>query len=384
MFPLYRATKGEPEVRRARRDASWHDDLRRLQRRALKFIGPLMPRNAPIEYWDIPGTAHVLGRAASYNEWRNDALDYMVDEGHFVADRDLAALPQVSPDTAHLYNLVFFTLPDASALGTNAHATPLSIAGPGCTSIMSTMTLPVYHAFWVARARTGHPGLFRRPLWPAERRDDLLAALNVAATVRAAEQRDGGDDDIVEAAETAAERTARYKSHIYTHTACLLCGAPNGGPIHMATTCTRREIIDRRDTTVLKTLGSEMLALGDALAQAMHVAKPDAALHAAAAALKADDGAEGTFIAAHFVTATPWPAIAPRNDWHVAKALGGLFDKNPKGASLAAFSNKWMTAANDAVRIICSDWTELLSPAQARALVDAGHVYAPSGADRRL
>ena len=42
-----------------------------------------------------------------------------------------------------------------------------------------------------------------------------------------------------------------------------------------------------------------------------------------------------------------------------------------------------MTGANDAVRVVCSDWTELLSPAQARVLVDAGHVYAPTGAGPR-
>ena len=104
---------------------------------------------------------------------------------------------------------------------------------------------------------------------------------------------------------------------------------------------------------------------------------------ALAAAIKVDDGAEGTFMAAHYITATPWPAIAARDDWPVAKALGTLFDLNPKGASLAAFSNKWMTGANDAVRVIYSDWTELLSPAQARVLVDAGHVYAPTGAGPR-
>ena len=69
--------------------------------------------------------------------------------------------------------------------------------------------------------------------------------------------------------------------------------------------------------------------------------------------------------------------------WPVAKALGTLFDANPKGASLGAFSNKWMTGANDVVRVVCSDWTELLSPAQARVLVDAGHVYAPTGAGPR-
>jgi hypothetical protein len=102
-----------------------------------------------------------------------------------------------------------------------------------------------------------------------------------------------------------------------------------------------------------------------------------------AADLSASDGAEGTFMAAHYITATPWPAIAARPEWKVARALGALFDMNPKGASISAFSNKWMQSANNAVLRVCIDWTELLTPAQARTLVDAGHVYAPSGARRR-
>ena len=314
----------------------------------------------------------------------------MVDNGYFDPAADPAALavpPRVSPDTAHLrlYYLVFYTLPDASALGTHAHATPLSMAGPGCTSIMSTMTLPVYHALWVARARTGHPGLFRRPLWPVERRDDLLSKLNVAAAVRAAEL--GDDEPADEDPERSRkEHLARFKSHIYTNTACLLCGAPNGGPIHMATTCTHAAIVERRRNTTLATVGTELLDLGNTLAVALRTGKPgaaDATLRPLAAALSANDGAEGTFMAAHYVTATPWPAIAARPEWRVARALGALFDMNPKGASISAFSNKWMQSANNAVLRFCTDWTELLTPAQARALVDAGHVYAPVGARRR-
>jgi hypothetical protein len=111
--------------------------------------------------------------------------------------------------------------------------------------------------------------------------------------------------------------------------------------------------------------------------------QPDDALRAHAAALTADDGAEGTFMAAHFITATPWPAIAARDEWPVAKAMGALFDRNPKGASLAAFSNEWMASANSAVLEVCSDWTELLTPAKSRELAVAGHVYAPTGARRR-
>jgi hypothetical protein len=174
-----------------------------------------------------------------------------------------------------------------------------------------------------------------------------VAAAQRAAEGHVAAQLDGDAvddaDAPVDVAAARKERTARFKSNIYANTACPLCNAPVGGPIHMATTCTRAEIVERRGKTTLATLGSEMLDLGDALALAYHKAKPAPALRALAAAIKVDDGAEGTFMTAHYVTATPWPAIAARDDWPVAKTLGTLFDANPKGASLAAFSNKWMT-----------------------------------------
>ena len=50
----------------------------------------------------------------------------------------------------------------------------------------------------------------------------------------------------------------------------------------------------------------------------------------------------------------------------------------PKGCASSAL-------AADCLRVVCSDsgWMELLSPAQARVLVNAGHVYAPTGAGPR-
>ena len=72
-------------------------------------------------------------------------------------------------------------------------------------------------------------------------------------------------------------------------------------------------------------------------------------------------------------------ARLPAN-WLVARSLGKLFESCPKRSSIATFSNMWVLEANRAITTVCCGWTELLSPAQARVLVDAGHVYGIRGA----
>jgi hypothetical protein len=81
----------------------------------------------------------------------------------------------------------------------------------------------------------------------------------------------------------------------------------------------------------------------------------------------------------------PWHAVPhdcerPRLRAHETQSQSSsspcaLFESCPKRSSIATFSNMWVLEANLIITTVCSVWTELLSPAQALVLLDAGHVF---------
>lgn len=376
---IYRALKQEKRVRRGNRnDTSWIDDYDSLQSRLRKHtVGPALPSGA-VDYWDIPRVAHVEGRRAAHDEWRFNMTTYLTEKQLHNGARNATSRPISSPETAFLYSLVYPTTTDGYGLGANKNATPLYAGGPGSTTVISTSTVKASNLHGISAARMGTQGLYRRPFWSKYQRDNPSATLNIAAAAAAAEP----DSDNSSSDASSTDRMGRYRKHGYNNTACMLCGAADGDAIHMATSCAHATITARRARTALSSIGHTMLRIGSAYESAIHgrPPRPRHALHRHAATLRTDDNAEGSFLATRLITAQPWPSLDIPANWLVARSLGKLFESCPKRSSIATFSNMWVLEANRAITTVCCGWTELLSPAQARVLIDAGHVYGTRGA----
>ena len=166
--------------------------------------------------------------------------------------------------------------------------------------------------------------------------------------------------------------------------ACNLCDNPSGDVTHLCTTCTHPIITARRNASSLNNIGIIMLniaALFDATDGPL--TRQQTATHAAlrnhASLFRPDDDLEGSFLSRQLTTGFTWPFINIPNEWLLAVYLKQCFERIKRGSDITKASDAWVLAAETSIRLICNEWTELLTPASAHHLaIIGGHTYAPT------
>jgi hypothetical protein len=164
MLVALQAEPSSPSTGRRGRFPNLVHSARAVNTERLKSIGlPWINGGAegvPMSYSDVARAAHVYARASAYTSNR-EVLHKKYPVPAEAAD--LIQLPPASHGSArHTATLHFYFYRDASALGTKAGRTPLSVAGPGCSgSLLALADKGQYRA--VASAALGAEAILD---WP--------------------------------------------------------------------------------------------------------------------------------------------------------------------------------------------------------------------------
>lgn len=296
----------------------------RTRRAHLDAIG--VPRMVPTSYSDVPRVAHVLGRAASYLEVREELHKHHPPP----PDSQLICLPPPSAGSAkHTSALRFFMYPEAVALGSRMGYTPMSISGPGCSNAL------------VATASFGR--------FPAV----MSAALGVEAMQDAPfvpNKRKPGDP---------SPHARRVEA-----APCRLCGAAESETIyHLLCECTQAGMTALRSefAVSLRQRLASIWRLGKQVLRRAQICSPD--LSALPDEGPADLETRGWRMLAYWtVLAVAWPArpCLPHIStpgFRTAAALGRLFDTIavPPGL-LNNLAHTWLTWSEQQLHLLAATW----------------------------
>jgi hypothetical protein len=157
---------------------------------------------------DIPRQTTLLARSLSFSNWQGERMVGLGDLRSHLEYGGCRAVtsgvtPRAGPPLAHVSDLLggCATIPWMQ-LGVAAFATPLSIIGPGCTSLLSICTLPVSYIQAPMRLRLGQQAFSLKPWCGVE-----VAGADVDDTDDVSES-----DSDAEPAATAAAAAARKAS----------------------------------------------------------------------------------------------------------------------------------------------------------------------------